>query len=278
MVEIIQTISQEVKNVLKFEGSFIVLDNVENLHEEDLCDCLTTFRDTLFTVSNIWWVLIGQSGLSSLIQSINPKVFQRLSVSMELKPISVENLIKAVDIRVKTFHVTENNGSSPITKEVYLKLFESSNGEIRFVFKYCQSICINLVQTIRKLISGKNQKVDENSFNEVMGKYLVNNQVDNDFSYLCLKNIIQEEFNGLYLTQNEKLVLKKIGELGKVSPKDYNSFKEFGAGTMQNFTTNFLAKLKDQQLLFRRQEGKKLTYELRGISVFALEYGMLDNQ
>ena len=275
-VEIIETLAIEVKNELNFEGSFIVLDNVENLHEEDLSDCLTTFRDTLFMIPNIWWVLIGQSGLTSLIQSTNPKVFQRLSSSIELKPISVEDLIKAVDIRVKTFHNTEKNGSSPITKEVYLKLFESSNGEIRFVFKYCHSICINLVQTVRKILNNQKAKISEENFNKIMGNYLVNNQVDNGFSYACLKNIISDEFNGLFLDQNEKLVLKKIGELSKVSPSDYKEFKDFNIGTLQNFTQKFLIKLKDQQLLFRRQEGKKVTYELRGISVFALEYKLLD--
>jgi len=277
MIEIIKDISLLVIKELGFEGSFIVLDNVENLHDEDLSDCLTTFRDTLFTIPNVWWVLIGQSGLSSLIQSLNPKVFQRLSSGIELKPISVENLIKAVEVRVKTFHSSENKSSSPITKEVYLKLYESSNGEIRFVFKYCQSICIALVQNVRKTIVAKGRTFKEEHFNVLMGTYLVNNQLNDKISYLYLQSIIKEEFNGLNLSINEKLVLKKIGEMGKVSPKDYLEFKEFGVGTMQNFISNYLTKLKDQQLLFRRQEGKKLTYELRGISVFALEYKILES-
>ena len=276
LVEIIGTLANEVKTELKFEGSFIVLDNLENLHEDDLSDSLTTFRDTLFTIPNIWWVLIGQSGLSSLIQSSNPKVFQRLSSSIELKPISIEYLIKAVDIRVVRFHCTDNNGSSPITKEIYLKLFESSNGEIRFVFKYCEAMCINLVQTIRKLILSKNMKFNDKVFDKFMGEHLVNKQVDNKFAVACLQNIITEEFEGLYLTLSEKGVLRKIGELKKVRPKDYLEFKEFGIKTMQKLSKNYLTKLNEQNLLLRRQEGKLLTYELRGISVFALEYGILN--
>ena len=166
LVEIIGTLAKEVKDELKFEGSFIVLDNLENLHEEDLSDSLTTFRDTLFTIPNIWWGLIGQSGLSSLIQSTNPKVFQRLSGGIELKPISVENLIRAVDIRVSRFHTSNNTGSSPISKEVYLKLFQPSNGEIRFVFKYCQAICLNLVQTVRKVMIENKEKISDTEFDK----------------------------------------------------------------------------------------------------------------
>ncbi|MCI2230427.1 hypothetical protein MC378_14705 [Polaribacter sp. MSW13] len=273
LVEIISTLALEVNSILGFSGSFIVLDNVENLHEEDLSDCLTTFRDTLFTIPHIWWVLIGQSGLTSLIQSTNPKVFQRLSAGIELKPISIENLIKAVDVRVNRFHCTDNIGSSPITEEIYLKLFDSSNGEIRFVFKYCQAICINLVQSIRKALIDKNVKIDDENFEKQMGEHLVNKQIDNEFSNICLNYIISEEFRGLYLNQDEKDVLKKIGEMKRVRP---SNFKEFNVGTMQNFTQKYLVKMKDQQLLFRRQQGSLLTYELRGISIFASEYGLLE--
>ena len=273
LVEIISTLALEVKSVLNFSSSFIVLDNLENLYEDDLKDVLTTFRDTLFSIDNIWWILIGQSGLTSLIQSSNPKVFQRLSSGIELKPISVDNLIKAVDVRVNRFHDTEDKGSSPITKEVYLKLFESSNGEIRFVFKYCQGICIDLIQTIRKGLNEKGIMIDDKNFDKEIGKLLVKNQINNDFSNSCLKNIISEEFRGLYLNIDEKKVLKDIGKLEKVRPSD---FKIFEVGTMQKFVKNYLIKLKEQQLLFRRQEGKSLTYELRGISIFASEYGLLD--
>lgn len=276
LVEILSTLAIEVNTELKFVSCFIALDNLENLHEEDLSDCLTTFRDTLFTIPNIWWVLIGQSGLSSLIQSTNPKVFQRLSPSIELKPISVENLIKAVDKRVTKFHDSKSKGSSPITKDTYLKLFESSNGEIRFVFKYCHSICINLVTSVRKVLAEKKLKVDEENFEKFMGNHLIKNQIHDDFANICLKNIITDEFSGLYLTQTEKSVLKKVGELKKVKSKDYLEFKDLGINTMQKFTNNYLTKLADQHLLLRRQEGKLITYELRGISVFANEYGLLN--
>lgn len=275
-VEIIKCLSIIVTQELKFAGSFIVLDNFENLHEEDLKDCLTTFRDTLFDIPNIWWIIIGQSGLSSFIQSSNPKVFQRFSASLELKPISVENLIKAVEKRVEKFHESKNKASSPISKEIYLKLFESSNGEIRFVFKYCNSICITVVQSVRKALLDKKLKFGDENFEKFMGKHLVDEQIDDKFSHACLKKIIIDEFDGYSLSQHEKHVLKKIGELTKIRSKDFEHFREFGITSMQKFTNIYLTKLSDQHLLLRRQEAKIITYELRGISVFANEYNLLD--
>ncbi|WP_343617486.1 hypothetical protein [Flavobacterium sp.] len=275
-VEIIKCLSIIVNEELKFSGSFIVMDNFENLHEEDLKDCLTTFRDTLFDISNIWWIIIGQSGLSSFIQSTNPKVFQRFSASLELKPISVENLIKAVEKRVKKFHESKSKASSPISKEIYIKLFESSNGEIRFVFKYCNSICIKLVQSVRKNLLDKKLKFDDKNFEKLMGEHLIDKQIEDSFSHFCLKEIITNEFEGHSLSQNEKLVLKKIGELTKIKSKDFEHFRELGVTSMQKFTNNYLTKLSDQHLLLRRQEAKIITYELRGISVFANEYDLLE--
>ncbi len=260
---------------MQFEGSFIVLDNLENLHPEDLTDILITFRDTLFTTTNIWWVLIGQSGLYSLIQSTNPKVAQRISGSLELKPITVENLIKAVNIRVQKFHTSQSEGQSLISEEVYLKLFKCSNGEIRFVFDYCSQICVEFVQTVRKFMTLEKLKMDDASFDKFIGKYITKKEINNDFALLCLKNIITEEFEGLYLTNVEKAVLKKIGELSKVKPSDFKEFKSCRVETLQQFTTKYLLKLADQNLLQRRQEGKNVTYELRGIASLSSEYELL---
>lgn len=276
LTELLKTISLEVKTELNFEGSFIVIDNVENLHEDDLSDLLVSFRDTLFTIDGIWWILIGQSGLSSLIQSTNPKVYQRLSGGMELKPITVDNLIKAVNKRVEKFHSSSTIGSSPISEEIYLKLFKCSNGEIRFVFKYCIQICISFVHTIRKYMTLEKVSIDDDSFNTFMGKYMVDTHIQEEAALDCLKEKITEEFEGLFLTNEEKVILKKIGELVKIKPKDYKEFSHCGVKTMQEFSITYLTKFTQQNLLLKRQEGKVVTYELRGIAFLALEFAIIE--
>lgn len=274
--ELLKTIALEVKTELNFGGSFIVIDNVENLHEDDLSDLLVSFRDTLFTIEGVWWILIGQSGLSSLIQSTNPKVYQRLSGGMELKPITVDNLIKAVNKRVEKFHSESKIGSSPISEEVYLKLFKCSNGEIRFVFKYCIQICISFVQMIRKYMILEKINIDDLSFDSFMGKYMVETHIQEEFALVCLKEKIIEEFEGLFLLNEEKAILKKIGELVKIKPKDYKEFSHCGVKTLQEFSFNYLTRFTQQNLLLKRQEGKIVTYELRGIAFLALEFRIIE--
>ena len=64
-----------------------------------------TFRDTLFSIDKVWWILIGQTGLASLIQSLDSRVFQRIAASNELAPITADALKIAIDKRIAKFHI-----------------------------------------------------------------------------------------------------------------------------------------------------------------------------
>ena len=89
---------------------------------------LISFRDTLFSIPNLWWVLIGQSGLGSLIQSLDPRVFERISGSgIEVRPIELDELDKAIAIRVSRFHKS-GSAKAPLPIETHKQLFEASFG------------------------------------------------------------------------------------------------------------------------------------------------------
>lgn len=275
LVEVIEVMVSEVISVLNLEGCFIVLDNIENLQEDDLGESLITFRDTLFSLNNVWWILIGQAGLNSLIQAKDPRVSQRISASIDLKPISYESLKKAVDQRVDMFHSSIEKGSSPIPEVIYTKLFESSNGEIRFVFKYCHDICLRLVKQVRTQMSKLKHGYKEQIFNELMGKYFVKNEISSSSCDTFLKELITENFHGLNLNQNIKGILKLIGEKKTVGVKDFKDFKHLGVKNQNDFLHNYLTNLLDKKLLLRKTEGKIVKYQLRGIALIALEKDLL---
>jgi hypothetical protein len=276
LVDILEALSNEVIEKLNDKGSFIVLDNLENLHPDDLGEMLITFRDTLFNLKNIWWVLIGQRGLNSMIQAMDPRVAQRITSHIDLKGILVDDLIKAVDARAIKFHKTKTAGQSPISKSIYTKLFESSNGEIRFVFKYCNDICLELVRSVHTYILKEKIPLDDNSFQRQMGSYLLKKRIDDIHADHFLKGIIQEDIGGLHLSQIEKSVLKKIGEINSVKPSDFAEFRKIGVKSKQDFTNRYISGLIGHDLILRKQQGKVITYELRGIALFALEFEILD--
>ncbi|MCP9201323.1 hypothetical protein MKO06_15545 [Gramella sp. GC03-9] len=275
LVEVIEVMVSEVVAILNFSGCFIVLDNIENLQEDELGESLITFRDTLFSLENVWWILIGQAGLNSLIQTKDPRVSQRISASIDLKPISDESLKRAVDQRVDKFHSGQEKGSSPIPESIYTRLFESSNGEIRFVFKYCHDICLRLVKKVRTQMAGLDNGWGEKVFNELMGNYFVKNEISEDNCNGLLKELISENFHGLNLSEEIKGILKQIGKNESVGVSDYKDFKKFGVKNQNDFLHNYLTKLKDKNLLLRKTEGKVVKFQLRGLTLIALEKKLL---
>lgn len=277
----ISAIAAEVLTEFGFSGVIIALDNLENLDDKQLGEMLISFRDTLFSIPNVWWVLIGQSGLGSLIQSLDPRVFERTTGSgIEIKPIEFEELEKAIALRVSRFH-TAQAGKPPLTSETHQRLFEASFGEVRFVFKYSNSICAKFVERVRGQVIelGKNNSealvkkpAFELAINKALGSMLVNNQMTNASAIKHLRDIVEGELKGLFLKPKEKTVLDGIGKAGQARASDY---KSFALRSMQDFSSNYLTKFYQQNLLTRQQEGRAVTYRLRGVALLSHTFGFL---
>lgn len=270
----------EVVSVLKLDGAFIALDNLENLEDEQLADLLIAFRDTLFSIPCIWWVLIGQSGLGSLIQALDPRVAERISGrGLELGPINLGELELALQRRVSRFH-SDGAGKAPLTSQIHSRLFKASHGELRFVLKYSNSICVQFVKDMRQSIleeeRKKNPSIEMHSiaavWDQAMGKVMIMDQIPQLLAEDALKKIVKAELTGLYLKQKELDVLLQIGKNNGTRAKDYASF---GVTSMQAFSSNFLSKLHAQHLLARQQEGRAVVYRLRGVALMAAECDLL---
>lgn len=278
IVDAITAVTAEVVEVLKFRSAVIALDNLENFSDEQLGNMLISFRDTLFSTPNLWWVLIGQSGLGSLIQTLDPRVFERITGSgIEVRPIEVDELDTAIAIRVSRFHGS-GNGKAPLPLTIHNQLFTASYGEMRFVFKYSNAICVKFVENLRKRVlelrKSKNRSF-EGSFaealNSVIATDMMANQIPHEIALSHLKDIIKSELNGLFLKPKEKQILKAIGDAGKARASDY---KNFSIKTMQDFSGNYLTRFYQQNLLVREQEGRAVNYRLRGIALLAHSFDL----
>jgi len=280
VADALTAVTSEVVTKLGFRSATVALDNLENFTEDQLGAMLISFRDTLFSIPNLWWVLIGQSGLGSLIQSLDPRVFERITGSgIEMRPIELNELDKAIAIRVSRFHKS-GNGKAPLSTETHTQLFEASFGEMRFVFKYSSSICIKFVEGMRnrviELMKKQNDKPVHDSFSKaldtVIAEHMISAQIRHAEAIAYLRGIVSAELDGLFLKQKEKNVLAAIGKAGKARASDY---KQFGIKTMQDFSSNYLTKLYHQNLLVREQEGRTVNYRLRGIARLSHGFGLL---
>jgi Cdc6-like AAA superfamily ATPase len=283
VADALAAISSEVVASLGFEASIVALDNLENFSDEQMASMLISYRDTLFSIPNVWWVLIGQSGLGSLIQSLDPRVFERTTGSgIEIKPVQIEELHEAIAIRVSKFHRSKG-GKSPLTEETHKRLYEASFGEMRFVFKYSNSICAKFVEKMRDQVlntpdmKAKQSKPEfkksfESALNSFIGQMLINSQLSHQRAASYLRAIVEGELKGFYLKPKELEVLEAIGKAGQARASD---FKAFPVRSMQDFSSNYLTKLHDQNLLTRKQEGRAVNYRLRGIAQLSHAFGIL---
>lgn len=271
LTDVMLGLVSEAVNYFKKPGVVLALDNIENLEEAELYEMLITFRDTLFAIPRVWWVLIGQSGLGSYIQSLDPRVFQRVSgTALELDPIHKDEFHAAIEQRVVKFH-SAVNGKAPLHKEVHDFLYDSARGQIRFVFKYSNDICSRWVSNTRieflELLRNQGKPTpNKTAVNKVIGEYLIESQIDEKEAFTILKQIVGDEFKNLNLTVKEIEILKGIGDKGKVRPKEHDTFS---IRTMQQFSSQYLLKLHKQNLLAREQEGKAVLYSLSGLSLIA---------
>lgn len=282
ITDAIASISSEIVNTLGFAGSIIAIDNVENYENEALGKILISFRDSLFSTRYVWWVLIGQSGLGSLIKALDPRVSERMAGSgIEMKPISLDELHNAVDLRVERFHSTEV-GRAPLSRNIHKTLFNVSFGETRYVFDYSNSICVQFIEDARALVikdlsseEGTNltRKDVDKGLDTALGNMLAEKTIPDKFAILILQKIVEKELTELALKDKELLVLKKMGELGKAKAKD---FKQFSVRSKHDFSNIYLNKMWEQNLLIREQKRKVYCYRLRGLAKSAFDFGLLD--
>ena len=284
IADAIAAVTAEVINILEFTSVVIALDNLENLSDRELGAMLISFRDTLFSTPHVWWVLIGQSGLGSLIQSLDPRVFERTTGSgIEINPIELAELDEAIALRVSKFHKS-NGGKSPLTQDTHRRLFEASYGEMRFVFKYNNSICAKFVEKIRASVLATPaikaaqtapdfKKTFDKALNNTIGQMMIGSQIQKSLAISYLREIVEGELRGLFLKSKEKSVLHGIGEAGQARASDY---KSFALKSMQDFSSNYLSKLYGQNLLVRQQEGRAVNYRLRGIAQLSYTFGLFN--
>jgi len=276
--DVLRVIAGEVRQSLKYDGLFVALDNAENVENERLAEMLMSFRDTLFTTEGVWWVVIGQSGLYSLIDSTDKRISQRIQgTGLEIEPLSADELHAAIERRVQRFR-SRPEAVSPISSEVHARLYKASRGEIRFVLKTSDALVRRIVTDIRVQASemaspkkggGVNKQL-ESLFMEILTEQLIEGQLPDAVVEMSLRELTYRALHDLRLRRKEIEVLRDIGG-DEARASDHEKFR---VKSMQDFSSNYLTRLFKSNLLHRRQAGRAVYYSLRGFAALAHQFGI----
>jgi hypothetical protein len=211
---------------------------------------MNRYRDTLFSIKGVWWVLIGQKGLYDLIQAEAPRVSQRIKgTETTLEGLSWSDFHLAIDARKEHFK-TRPDAIAPIGDGLLKTLFDASMGEIRYVFQMADAIVTDAIAEDPKLTA-----------------------IPPEFADQLLRDSVLSQIRKAHLSAREKRVLKKICEGGAVRPKEY---KEYGFQNAPNFIQSTLQPLQEKGLVSRSTQGNAAIYSPRSLARLAGSFAFLD--
>lgn len=122
------------------EGVICVLDNLELLQtSEQARTLLERFRDSLFSIHGLKWVLCGARGIIFGIAS-SPRLNGRLHAPVEVDTIPDDAASMILESRIRTY---EGSGTTylPLTPTEFDKLYQVLNGNLRDVLSDADNYC-----------------------------------------------------------------------------------------------------------------------------------------
>jgi len=212
-----------------------------------------SYRDTLFTIEGIWWVLIGQSGLYRQIDQIDRRVSQRISGSgVELSHFTLEEFHKMIEQRVQVYK-HRDDAKSPLSKHIHDLLFQASCGEIRFVFDTANTLVKKTEARVRLQASGNlpenmaSPEVLQRLLTETLQKELIDRQIPDQWAIPVLGSMSEQAITDLHEAASTRDILEKFGD--DTIRKD--AFERFGFVSAEEFVTGFLEPLRSRGFLGR---------------------------
>ncbi|GAA4018594.1 hypothetical protein GCM10022280_17660 [Sphingomonas swuensis] len=126
------------------EGIICVIDNLELLQTSERArTIIETFRDTLFNVPGLKWVLCGASGIFFGVAS-SKRLAGRLHAPVEIQALTPDIAPQIIESRVRAFALPQTSPYMPLLVEDFDRLYNILRGNLRDVLgdadNYCQWI------------------------------------------------------------------------------------------------------------------------------------------
>jgi hypothetical protein len=273
--DVLEALSREVRSKVGVDGFVVCLDNAETLTQLNLSTLLMAYRDSLFIIPGIWWIVIGQSELYKQIESNDPRVSERVTDGIELSHLTVQEFQDLIDKRVRLYRKKEG-AVSPLSQNVHDRLFKASCGEIRFVLATAEKLFIRVVKIVREMAS-KNLPLDaapavrDKRLEKALTELLVDSRIPDQLAFKILEAETRDRIDSLHKFPGIVETLQKI-DTGSVRSTDYGAF---GFESADKFTEEMLEPLRNQGLLGRQAERDGHSYYLKGFAFLAREFNLL---
>ncbi len=231
-----------------YDGSVIIpVNNMDVLDDEEIVTFLNSMRDTMIDRPGMMWVLIGRKGLFSLLESKARRVSEIITGQpVVLQPLTLQDVYSAIRTRIELLSKGKKNAKDGIVSDDIVKiLYETSQGEIRYIFKRITDIILKF-----------------------RGQFPSVSKIPLDLAKSTIIDFARSHISTLNLSEKETEVLKYIVKNGSIRTKDYQSM---GLQTPQALS-KYLTSFHKQNLLLKESgEGTAVYYRPSADVIFALQ-------
>ena len=210
-----------IKKHFKVDGVLLNINNVELLPEKRVCQIFNELRDYLFVMKGVWTVVVGQTGLYSLLYQQATRVAEFVNgQGTQLNPLSQEDVIRVLKQRRQLYAVKPQKVPPlPVAEKMVREIYSHSDGEVRLVFKSCDDIM------------------------RVVFKDTPNvSHIKAELAKKALKYALHEQLALSRLKPKELELIRYVLKHGSIRPKEYERLKLKSAVDFTNKATPLLEK------------------------------------
>ena len=222
------------------KGVFLTVDNLDIIDIKSSTRILNELRDYLF-IDDVCVVLLGPEGMYTDLRSTEDglRVIDRIvGQELLLEPLSEADVIEILRAREKTLAMNpQKEPKSPLDKEYVKKLYKITKGQVRLLFKICESLVM-----------------------EVLSHYPSMTSVNQENAEKFLKDITARETNFSNYSKKQNEILKACLD----SPKRSRDYKDLKLDSGAHFVRN-VDKLVQDDLLSKRADGQAVYYDPTGL-------------
>jgi len=247
---ILNTMDKWVEYVSKhteYDGPAVIpVNNMDVLDDKEIVSFLNSIRDTIIDRSHIVWILIGRKGLFSLLESEARRVSELITGQpVVLQPLTLQDVYNAIKVRIELLSRDKKSRDSIVSDDIVKILYDTSQGEIRYVFKRITDIILKF-----------------------RGQFPSVSKIPLDAAKSMIVDFAKSRVDTLNLSSKEIAVLKNIVKKGSMRTREYQSV---GLQTPQALN-KYLAGFYKQNLVVKEYgEGKAVYYRPTADTMFALQ-------
>jgi hypothetical protein len=264
----------EAKTCLGLHGVIIAIDNTETLPIDELVKILMSYRDTLFVVDDIWWIIIGRKNLYSQIANRDPRVSQRiLGSGIELRPLNSEELHELVEKRIRGLRIDspgrKKPAKSPLSPQIHKLLYAASCGQPRYMLKAADDLFRAILVDVRIKLTKENQGLlGSGMINKALRSELVDDQVPDTLAEPMLRKRAIDALRSRGLSDIQVNALRIVAASG---PTQVEARAKAGRGSRA--TDEALALLEAADLIVKIEQLGGSRHVLKGDAWICNHYG-----